>query len=57
MAMLVQYLSAKMVSPPGRPAQLCRDRLPRAVSLGLWAQAELIAMATDLAEFAGARSG
>jgi len=58
MAMLVQYLSAKVGVASGRDLpELCRDRLPRAVSIGLWAQAELIAMATDLAEFVGAAIG
>jgi manganese transport protein len=58
MAMLVQYLSAKVGVATGQDLpELCRDWLPHAVSLGLWAQAELIAMATDLAEFAGAAIG
>jgi manganese transport protein len=58
MAMLVQYLSAKIGIAAGRDLpELCRDHLPRAVSLGLWLQAELIAMATDLAEFVGAAIG
>ena len=58
MAMLVQYLSAKAGIASGRDLpELCRDHLPRAVSLGLWLQAELIAMATDLAEFVGAAIG
>jgi manganese transport protein len=58
MAMLVQYLSAKIGVATGRDLpELCRDHLPRAVSRGLWAQAELIAMATDLAEFVGAAVG
>jgi manganese transport protein len=58
MAMLVQYLSAKVGVATGRDLpELCRDHLPRAVSLGLWAQAELVAMATDLAEFVGAAIG
>jgi manganese transport protein len=58
MAMLVQYLSAKIGVATGRDLpELCRDHLPRAVSLGLWAQAELVAMATDLAEFVGAAIG
>ena len=58
MAMLVQYLSAKVGVATGRDLpELCHDRLPRAVSLGLWAQAELVAMATDLAEFVGAAIG
>jgi manganese transport protein len=55
MAMLVQYLSAKTGIATGRNlAELCRDHLPRWASLGLWMQAELMAMATDLAEFVGA---
>jgi manganese transport protein len=54
-AMLVQYLSAKVGVATGRDLpELCRDCLPRVVSRGLWVQAELIAMATDLAEFVGA---
>jgi manganese transport protein len=54
MAMLVQSLSAKLGLVTGRDLpQLCRDRLPRPVTLGLWAQAELVAMATDLAEIIG----
>ncbi len=55
MAMLVQYLSAKLGVATGRNLpELCRDHFGRRASLGLWAQAELIAMATDLAEFVGA---
>ena len=58
MAMLVQYLSAKTGVATGRDLpELCREHLPRAVSGGLWVQAELIAMATDLAEFIGAAIG
>jgi manganese transport protein len=58
MAMLVQYLSAKVGVATGRDLpELCRDQLPRALSRGLWAQAELVAMATDLAEFVGAAIG
>jgi manganese transport protein len=58
MAMLVQYLSAKIGVATGRDLpQLCREHLPRPVSLGLWVQAEIIAMATDLAEFVGAAVG
>jgi manganese transport protein len=58
MAMLVQYLSAKAGVATGRDLpELCRDRLPRAVTRGLWVQAELVAMATDLAEFVGAAIG
>ena len=55
MAMLVQYLSAKMGIATGRNLpELCREHFPRPVTLGLWLQAEAIAIATDLAEFVGA---
>jgi manganese transport protein len=55
MAMLIQSLSAKLGTATGRNLpELCRDRFPRKVTWGLWVQAELIAMATDLAEFVGA---
>jgi manganese transport protein len=58
MAMLVQYLSAKVGVATGQDLpQLCREHLPRLVSRGLWVQAELVAMATDLAEFVGAAIG
>jgi len=55
MAMLIQNLSAKIGTATGRNLpELCREHFPRSVSWGLWVQAELIAMATDLAEFIGA---
>ena len=55
MAMLIQFLSAKVGIATGRSLpELCREHFPRGVSFGLWVQAELIAMATDLAEFVGA---
>ncbi len=55
MAMLVQYLSAKVGLATGRNLpELCREYLPRRVSIGLWLQAEVVAIATDLAEFVGA---
>jgi manganese transport protein len=55
MAMLIQNLSAKIGIATGRNLpEICRERFPRSVSYGLWIQAELIAMATDLAEFVGA---
>jgi manganese transport protein len=58
MAMLVQYLSAKVGVATGRDLpELCREHLPLVVSRGLWVQAELIAMATDVAEFVGAAIG
>jgi len=55
MGMLVQYLSAKLGVATGlNLPELCRIHLGRRWSLGLWAQAEVVAMATDLAEFVGA---
>ena len=55
MAMLVQYLSAKVGIASGRTLpELCREAFPRPVTWGLWLQAEAIAIATDLAEFVGA---
>jgi manganese transport protein len=55
MGMLIQNLSAKVGIATGRNLpELCREHLARPVSVGLWIQAELIAMATDLAEFVGA---
>ena len=56
MAMLIQYLSAKIGIATGQePARAVPRALPAArSSVGLWVQAELIAMATDLAEFVGA---
>ena len=55
MAMLIQTLSAKVGIATGKNLpDLCRERFPKPVSWGLWVQAELIAMATDLAEFIGA---
>jgi manganese transport protein len=58
MAMLVQYLSAKAGIATGMDLpELCRAHFRRPVSLGLWVQAEIIAMATDLAEFVGAAIG
>ncbi|MEU4292880.1 Nramp family divalent metal transporter [Kribbella sp. NPDC026596] len=54
MAVLVQYLAAKASIATGRTLpQLCRDHFRRSTSTGLWAQAELVAVATDLAEVVG----
>ena len=54
MAMLIQYLSAKSGIATGKSlAELCRDTYPRSLSRGLWAQAEVVAIATDLAEVLG----
>ncbi len=58
MAMLVQYLSAKLgIATDHNLPELCRQRFPRWASVGLWAQAEVMAMATDVAEFLGAAIG
>src|ERR1700750_3367426 len=58
MAMLIQTLSAKLGIATGRNLpEVARDELPHRVTVGLWVQAELIAMATDLAEFLGAAIG
>jgi manganese transport protein len=58
MAVLVQYLSSKAGLATGRSLpQLCRERFSRRVNLALWLQAEIVAMATDLAEFVGAAVG
>ena len=58
MAMLIQYLSAKLgiVTDRNLP-ELCRERYPRTIAWGLWVQAELMAMSTDIAEFLGAALG
>jgi manganese transport protein len=54
LAMFVQALSAKLGIATGRDLpQLCRDHLPRPLTWMLWAQGELVAVATDLAEFIG----
>jgi manganese transport protein len=58
MAMLIQTLSAKLGLATGRNLpEVCREQFSRRTSIFLWLQAELIAMATDLAEFLGAALG
>ncbi|HEX3812000.1 MAG TPA: Nramp family divalent metal transporter [Mycobacteriales bacterium] len=58
MAMPIQYLSAKLGIVTGRDlADLAGERVPRPVAWMLWFQAEIVAMATDLAEFIGAAIG
>ena len=55
MAMLVQYLSAKIGIATGRNLpELCREHFRKPVTFWLWVQAEIVAIATDLAEFVGA---
>jgi manganese transport protein len=54
MAMLIQYLSAKLGIATGRNLpEMCREAYPRPVRLGLWVQAELVVIMTDLAEIVG----
>lgn len=58
MAMLIQSMSAKLGIATGMNLpEVCRDRFSRPVTFLLWIQAELIAMATDVAEFVGAAIG
>jgi manganese transport protein len=58
MAMLIQTLSAKLGIATGRNLpEVCREHLSPRTSFLLWIQAEVIAMATDLAEFLGAALG
>src|SRR5438067_11927071 len=58
MAMLIQMLSAKLGIATGQNLpEVCRSELPNRVTIGLWLQAEAIAMATDLGEFLGAAIG
>jgi len=58
MAMLIQTLSAKLgIATRRNLPEVCRERFSHRTSIGLWIQAEAIAMATDLAEFLGAALG
>jgi manganese transport protein len=58
MAMLVQALSAKLGIATGKNlAEHCRDQWPRWAVWDMWALMEIVAMATDLAEFLGAAVG
>ena len=58
MAMLVQSMSAKLGIATGlNLAEVCRRKFPFPAVVGLWMQAEVVAMATDLAEFIGAAIG
>jgi manganese transport protein len=57
-AMVVQTQSAKLGIATGKNlAELCRERYSRRTSIGLWLQAEVVAMACDLAEIVGAALG
>ena len=58
MAMLVQTLSAKLGIATGlNLAEMCRERYSRPVVWAMWGLMEIVAMATDLAEFLGAALG
>jgi manganese transport protein len=58
LAMLIQTLSAKLgIATRRNLAEVAREQFPRRVTILLWIQAEVIAMATDLAEFLGAAIG
>ena len=58
MAMLIQATSAKLGIATGTNlAEACRTYFSRPVVVGMWVLMELVAMATDLAEFLGAALG
>ncbi len=58
MAMLIQALSAKLGIASGyNLAEHCRNNFPRPMVYFMWGLMELVAMATDLAEFLGAALG
>jgi manganese transport protein len=58
MAMLIQAISAKLGIATGKNlAELCGERYSRPVAIAMWVVMEVVAMATDLAEFLGAALG
>jgi manganese transport protein len=58
MGMVIQSMSAKLGIATGMNLpEVCRERFPQATTVLLWIQAEIIAMATDIAEFIGAAIG
>ncbi len=58
MAMFIQAMSAKLgIATNLNLAEQCRLHFPRPVVLGMWGLMEVVAMATDLAEFLGAAIG
>ena len=58
MGMVIQSMSAKLGIATGMNLpEVCRERFPHAAAVLLWIQAEIIAMATDIAEFIGAAIG
>jgi manganese transport protein len=57
-AILVQATAAKLGIATGKNlAQHCRDAYPKWANWALWIMMEIVAMATDLAEFLGAAVG
>jgi manganese transport protein len=57
-AMLIQTQSAKLGIATGKNLpELCRETFSRRTSIGLWIQAEIVAMSTDVAEVVGAALG
>ncbi len=57
-AMLIQTQSAKLGIATGKNLpELCRETFSRPASIGLWLQAEIVAMSTDIAEVVGAALG
>jgi manganese transport protein len=58
MAMLIQTLSAKLgIATGSNLAEHCRIRFSRPTVYSMWVLMEIVAMATDLAEFLGAALG
>ena len=58
MALLIQTLSAKLgIASGNNLAEQCRISFPRPITLMMWVLMEIVAMATDLAEFLGAALG
>jgi manganese transport protein len=57
-AMVVQTQSAKLGIATGKNLpEVCRETFSRRTSIGLWIQAEVVAMSTDVAEVVGAALG
>ena len=57
-AMVVQTQSAKLGIATGKNLpEVCREQFSRRTSIGLWLQAEVVAMSTDVAEVVGAALG
>lgn len=58
MAMLIQSLSAKLgIATGSNLPEIIRDHFPKPVVFGMWVVAEIVAIATDLAEVLGAAIG